>query len=266
MGTKIFHRALWLAFAVLWFFTLSAAIGLAENYDEFDGDDRIPLAFGDVVARNENKWPNGLIPYEIDRRFSPLQKHSIISAMKLFEVKTCIRFLSRNNSVFEASNSYLYIRKVMFGCNTEFIGYQPTKSRQQVTLAADDCFDAPGKILHELLHVVGFFHTHTRYDRDDFVTIYWNTIIPMMQNNFMKLKAASESFLNSADESLFLRYDYWSLMHYPLNAFAKKPATNTIVPKKGKVENDIDKIGQRLRFSALDVAKVNLLYNCFGVN
>ncbi len=37
--------------------------------------------------------------------------------------------------------------------------------------------DYPGIVLHELMHAAGFFHWHTRPDRDSFVRIDFNNII-----------------------------------------------------------------------------------------
>ena len=35
-----------------------------------------------------------------------------------------------------------------------------------------------GHVTHELMHALGFFHEHTRPDRDKFVKILWDSILP----------------------------------------------------------------------------------------
>ena len=47
---------------------------------------------------------------------------------------------------------------------------------QRLSLAPD-CFQH-GTILHEFMHTLGFYHEENRGDRDDYVRINWDNIIP----------------------------------------------------------------------------------------
>jgi len=57
----------------------------------------------------------------------------------------------------------------------------------------------------------------------------------------------------------WLPYDYSSVMHYRAIAFSKDHLSATIVPNDPRA---FFSIGQRVRFSAMDLAKLNVLYNC----
>ncbi|CAF2079518.1 unnamed protein product [Rotaria magnacalcarata] len=107
--------------------------------------------------------------------------------------------------------------------------------------------------MHELLHALGFLHQQSRSDRDTFVNINYNNIVPGYEGNFQKYRGDQEDALN-------IQYDYGSVMHYPRDAFSKNGQT-TIEPLQSNVT-----IGQRITLSANDIQEVRNFYNCTGTD
>ena len=106
-----------------------------------------------------------------------------------------------------------------------------------------------GIIIHELLHIVGFNHEQSRSDRDKFVDIIFDNIVP--GNNY-------RVNFNKAVTNNMVVYDYNSVLHYPRLSWNKKPYLQTIVPKTMPKP----KIGQRDRLSPHDIEEVRGLYTC----
>ena len=59
--------------------------------------------------------------------------------------------------------------------------------------------------VHELGHVIGFYHEHNRPDRDDYITIDSSNISPSLAEQLRRLTSSN---------TLGLGYDYASIMHY----------------------------------------------------
>lgn len=114
--------------------------------------------------------------------------------------------------------------------------------------------DKFGIVVHELGHVVGFWHEHTRPDRENHVVINKVNIMTGQEYNFNKL---TEDDVNSLGQA----YDYDSIMHYAKNTFSKGTYLETILPVDlaGRKRPEI---GQRIRLSEGDIAQANLLYKC----
>lgn len=117
--------------------------------------------------------------------------------------------------------------------------------------------DKFGIVVHELGHVVGFWHEHTRPDREKHVVIEHSNILAGQEYNFNKLTSEDVN-------SLGLPYDYESIMHYARNTFSKGTFLDTIHPQDSfeVVGKKRPEIGQRLRLSEGDIAQANLLYKC----
>lgn len=111
-----------------------------------------------------------------------------------------------------------------------------------------------GIVVHELGHVVGFWHEHTRTDRDKHIIINKANIMKGQEYNFDVLSPEDV-------DSLGLPYDYNSIMHYARNTFSKSVYLDTIQPL-GIRDHEKIEIGQRIKLSKGDIAQANLLYKC----
>lgn len=62
-----------------------------------------------------------------------------------------------------------------FSCSGN-VGYHHNGS-MDLYLITSNC-QTRGIIQHEFLHALGFWHEHTRPDRENYITILWDNIIP----------------------------------------------------------------------------------------
>lgn len=45
-----------------------------------------------------------------------------------------------------------------------------------------NCLENEGRVIHELMHALGIFHEHSRADRDMYINVHYENIIPGKQN------------------------------------------------------------------------------------
>uniref|UniRef100_A0A3Q3BMC5 Metalloendopeptidase n=1 Tax=Kryptolebias marmoratus TaxID=37003 RepID=A0A3Q3BMC5_KRYMA len=214
-------------------------------HELYEGDVFIPKTRTALKCLNKQyscfweKSPNGNveIPYIIGDQYDFSEKNKILTAMKGFEPKTCIRFVPRRNE-----RAYLSIEP-KYGC---FSLLGRIGDKQVVSLQKFGCVDN-GIIQHELLHALGFYHEHTRSDRDQYVKINWDNIKEYYLNNFKKMDT----------DNLNTKYDYSSVMQYGKTAFGKN-GLETITP----IPDPNVPIGQRVGLSDIDILRINKLYKC----
>uniref|UniRef100_A0A8B9LDG0 Metalloendopeptidase n=1 Tax=Astyanax mexicanus TaxID=7994 RepID=A0A8B9LDG0_ASTMX len=157
------------------------------------------------------------------------------------------------NTFHKTNGLWLLFVTALFTCFRYTLKYQKcyssvgrTGGKQVVSLSTRGCV-YHGIVQHELNHALGFYHEHTRSDRDRYVTINWQNIDPTMQYNFNK---ENTNNLNTP-------YDYSSVMHYGKTAFTIN-GLNTITP----IPDASVQIGQRVDLSVIDIQRINTLYNC----
>ncbi|XP_011704689.1 PREDICTED: zinc metalloproteinase nas-4-like [Wasmannia auropunctata] len=210
----------------------------------FEGDIMLIKNTNRNGLKNEaTRWPNRVVPYKISGNFNKDQKNLIHNAMKAYHNYTCIRFKPQRKE-----KNYVNIISENTGCHSNIgrIGGQ-----QIVNLQIPGCVTLIGTAIHELMHALGFFHEHTREDRDDYVDIIWNNIQEPTKGNFVKDTPGTADSFNTS-------YDYGSVMHYSAYAFAIDKEEKTIVP----TEDPDAEIGQREGFSEGDIKRINTMYNC----
>lgn len=107
-----------------------------------------------------------------------------------------------------------------------------------------------GDILHELMHVLGFYHEHNRWDRDDYLKVHYENIIKDKQINFVKL--SREQYDKPSE------FDYDSIMIYDGYAFSAnwKP---TMTPTSDR--HTILNPSSKKSLSSDDINSLRALYN-----
>ncbi|XP_037700458.1 meprin A subunit alpha [Choloepus didactylus] len=214
-------------------------INLASGLDLFQGDILLPSSRNGLRDPNTRwKFP---IPYILADNLGLNAKGAILYAFEMFRLKSCVDF-----KPYEGESSYIIFQQ-FDGCWSE-VGDQHVGQNISIGFGCD----YKAIIEHEILHALGFYHEQSRTDRDDYVNIWWEEILPGFQHNF---NTYDDSFITDLNTP----YDYESLMHYAPFSFNKNDSIPTITAKIPEF-NPI--IGQRLDFSAIDLERLNRMYNC----
>ncbi|NP_001122199.1 meprin A subunit alpha precursor [Danio rerio] len=221
---------------------------LREDILEINLDSQRELFEGDIAGdprRNaiideKARWQFP-IPYILTDTLDLNAKGVILQALEMYRLKSCVDF-----KPYEGESTYISFTK-LDGC-WSFVG--DLKTGQNVSIG-ERC-DTKAIVEHELLHALGFYHEQSRSDRDDYVKIWWDQIIEGKEHNFNKYEDDFITDLNTP-------YDYESIMHYRPLSFNKDPDIPTITTTIPAFNNII---GQRLDFSALDLERLNRMYEC----
>ncbi|MEV6984786.1 M12 family metallopeptidase [Sphaerisporangium sp. NPDC051017] len=213
---------------------------------------RVATPFGEAPARSRGcrvgdagtattqagaLWPERTVPFVLSPQLPAAARTAVEEAMKDFHIQTCVHFVPRTTE-----ESYLNIVQG-HGCYS-YVGRVGGAGQE---LSIGPGCEHKGIAIHELMHALGFYHEHSRSDRDGAVTVHLENVIPGYESQFRKL--------DLPHNRLFGTLDYDSVMLYGRKFFSSN-GQDTLVPAL-PVE-----IGQRKGFSKVDLAAVRGLYGC----
>lgn len=195
-----------------------------------------------------SRWPRAIVPFELNTKNGRLKDDAVKVAIKKIERDTCIRFIPRE----EKHKKYLIVKSISDGgsCWTKNIGVP--NSEKNVINIGDGCGTAK-KILHELLHALGMYHTHQRWDRDKYVTIKKKEIQKGKKSAFRKISKAKFPDFG-------IEYDCSSIMHYQDYFFGKRKGAKTIIPKNSQTCENLG--GKNAQLAESDIQWLNAFYEC----
>ncbi|CAL1543605.1 unnamed protein product, partial [Lymnaea stagnalis] len=192
------------------------------------------------------RWTNAEIPYMFTKGdFDDKEQYMIKRAMTEWERYTCVKF---RPAVTEDKNSVRFQNGG--GCNSQLgmVGRVQT-----LNLMAPGC-RFKGLYLHEIGHALGLVHEHQLPDRDKYIEILYYNVAPQMRAWFNKYTTREVDQMN-------VPYEYSSVMHYGITAFAKDGNSQTIRAFDRSKEDSIGKVYLK-ELSYSDVLVTNLMYNC----
>lgn len=172
------------------------------------------------VIDKQYRWLNNTLAYALDNVFSPTEVAQIELGLRTIESISCVRFIPHTTQ-----EDYVeVIAQPGAGCLSH-AGRQG--GHQQLNLELDPikgCFQI-GTIMHEFLHALGFYHLQSASDRDDYVKILWENILPNQEINF-------ETYDTDFITDYGVPYDFESVLHYDPYKFTKNGYV-TILPHVG---------------------------------
>ncbi|KAJ1353245.1 Astacin (Peptidase M12A) [Parelaphostrongylus tenuis] len=141
-------------------------------------------------------WTNNQVYYSFSPNIFENATRAFKKAANIWSSATCIDFIESDT----ATDRILLIQGI--GC---YSALGKTGGVQPLSLGPR-C-ERVGTAVHEIGHALGFFHTHSRHDRDSFIAVHPDNFQDGWLSQFTKIS-------EGVNYNYQLTYDYGSVMHY----------------------------------------------------
>lgn len=174
-----------------------------------------------TLGQRQWYWEWGVVPYEMAPNFSDAERQRIRAAMEVWGRTAPVTFVPRTTQTgfLAVTRDEVADPQTASPCFAAVGHRLGTMSRINL---GSSCPSSSATILHELGHVLGFFHEHQRPDRDNYITIDIGNVAGNARFAFDRYNVPA-----------FGPYDFGSIMHYGSKYFALDVSRPTIIPKPG---------------------------------
>ncbi|CAJ0592554.1 unnamed protein product [Cylicocyclus nassatus] len=203
-------------------------------------------------------WPDGVVYYSFHSNTSDKVREVFAKGVWEWQRHTCLNFsesytVEGRIEVVADTGCWSYVGK-LHGVQELSLGAKC----QMVNFSNEDSTGCTqvGIATHEIGHALGFLHTHSRHDRDQYIMFDLDAVEPSLVEQFNKEPA-------SRNHNYGIPYDYGSVMHYNSRCAAKDNSAmgdRTMVPLTAAY---VDTLGSHF-LSFYEKLMMNIHYNCLG--
>jgi len=218
------------------------------------------------------KWENNTVNYMFDSTATQEDKDTFAEAVKqIRNASHCLQFQEISSASY--AGKYMLVKRkgacgsdpnCFDGATCTLGAYSPTVLNMECSCINSKLQGSIGLVIHEIFHGLGFHHTQTRPDRDQYIRLHKGNVA----QKYLKYFEASFQKCNYCTKEG--PYDCGSIMHYSattmikpdLNFRCRSQKKNCVISAKTKSCEKKLYTSRRDKMSANDIKRLKAMYKC----